>query len=80
MVGIFCYQNPGELEDWLSDLNPNSKEVIQGCYAVPSLAKAVQGDKFQFERLGNMIFHSSYFFAPRKCLRLCTLKNENREE
>jgi tRNA synthetases class I (E and Q), anti-codon binding domain len=59
---IFCYQNPGELEDWLSDLNPNSKEVIQGCYAVPSLAKTVQGDKFQFERLGNLYSHSYSFF------------------
>ncbi|XP_078177532.1 glutamine-tRNA ligase, putative / glutaminyl-tRNA synthetase, putative / GlnRS [Carex rostrata] len=49
---LFLSENPGELEDWLSDLNPNSKEVIQGCYAVPSLAKAVLGDKFQFERLG----------------------------
>jgi len=40
------------LEDWLGDLNPNSKEVIKDAYAVPSLATAVLGDKFQFERLG----------------------------
>jgi glutaminyl-tRNA synthetase len=26
--------------------------VIKGAYAVPSLANAVLGDKFQFERLG----------------------------
>lgn len=41
-----------ELEDWLGDLNPRSKEVIKGAYAVPSLATAALGDKFQFERLG----------------------------
>jgi hypothetical protein len=41
------------LEDWLGDLNPHSKEVVKDAYAVPSLATAVLGDKFQFERLGN---------------------------
>lgn len=48
------HQNPAELDDWLGDLNPQSKEVIKGAYAVPSLASAVLGDKFQFERLGNV--------------------------
>ncbi|PUZ58400.1 hypothetical protein GQ55_5G507100 [Panicum hallii var. hallii] len=49
---LFMSENPGELEDWLGDLNLNSKEVIKDAYAVPSLATAVLGDKFQFERLG----------------------------
>ncbi|KAH7657425.1 Glutamine-tRNA synthetase protein [Dioscorea alata] len=49
---LFLSQNPVELEDWLSDLNPHSKEVIQNAYAVPVLGNAVTGDKFQFERLG----------------------------
>lgn len=51
----FCYgnQNPGELgDDWLSDLNPESKVVIPGAYAVSSLKNAAVGDRFQFERLG----------------------------
>lgn len=48
------HQNPAELDDWLGDLNPQSKEVIKGAYAVPSLASAMLGDKFQFERLGNV--------------------------
>lgn len=50
----FCCwnQNPGELDDWLSDLNPESKVVIQGAYAVSSLKNAAVGDRFQFERLG----------------------------
>lgn len=50
---MLTIQNPAELEDWLGDLNPHSKEVIKDAYAVPSLATAVLGDKFQFERLGN---------------------------
>ncbi|KAL6627299.1 hypothetical protein ACP70R_031025 [Stipagrostis hirtigluma subsp. patula] len=49
---LFLSENPGELEDWLGDLNPRSKEVIKDAYAVPSLATTVVGDKFQFERLG----------------------------
>ncbi|KAG1366261.1 glutamine--tRNA ligase [Cocos nucifera] len=49
---LFLSENPSELEDWLSDLNPHSKEVIPEAFAVPSLASAVVGDKFQFERLG----------------------------
>lgn len=45
-------QNPNELDDWLADLNPNSKTVISDALAVPHLADARIGDKFQFERLG----------------------------
>jgi len=48
---IYC-QNPAEHEDWLSDVNPQSKVVISGAYAVPSLRDAAMGDRFQFERLG----------------------------
>ena len=48
---IFC-QNPAELEDWLADVNPQSRVVISSAYAVPSLRDAAVGDRFQFERLG----------------------------
>ncbi|WMV28233.1 hypothetical protein MTR67_021618 [Solanum verrucosum] len=49
---LFRSENPAELDDWLSDLSPESKVVIQNAYAVPSVSKATLGDKFQFERLG----------------------------
>lgn len=49
---LFQSENPAELEDWLGDLNPESKVVIQNAYAVPSLRSAAIGDRFQFERLG----------------------------
>ncbi|RZS02826.1 hypothetical protein BHM03_00032912, partial [Ensete ventricosum] len=58
-----AHQDPAKLEDWLSDLNPHSKEVIPEAYAVPSLANAVLGDKFQFERLGNLFFLLFCYFA-----------------
>ncbi|XP_039072102.1 glutamine--tRNA ligase, cytoplasmic-like isoform X2 [Hibiscus syriacus] len=49
---LFNSENPAELDDWLADLNPNSKVVVPAAYAVPSLWNAAIGDTFQFERLG----------------------------
>ncbi|CAA3026121.1 glutamine--tRNA ligase-like isoform X1 [Olea europaea subsp. europaea] len=49
---LFISENPAELDDWLGDLNPESKVVISEAYAVPSLRDATVGDRFQFERLG----------------------------
>ena len=45
-------QNPSELDNWLADLNPNSKTVIREAFCVPILKDAKLGDRFQFERLG----------------------------
>ncbi|KAK6157682.1 hypothetical protein DH2020_011930 [Rehmannia glutinosa] len=52
---LFISENPAELDDWLGDLNPHSKEVITDAYAVPSLKNAAIGDTFQFERLGYFV-------------------------
>ncbi|RZC57346.1 hypothetical protein C5167_004651 [Papaver somniferum] len=49
---LFVSENPAELEEYLTDLNPESKEVIPEAFAVSSLRDAAVGDKFQFERLG----------------------------
>ncbi|XP_021288281.1 glutamine--tRNA ligase, cytoplasmic [Herrania umbratica] len=49
---LFNSENPAELDDWLADLNPDSKVVVPAAYAVPSLRDAAVGDTFQFERLG----------------------------
>ncbi|KDP42069.1 hypothetical protein JCGZ_01857 [Jatropha curcas] len=49
---LFNSENPAELDDWLADLNPQSKVVMSNAYAVPSLRNAALGDRFQFERLG----------------------------
>ncbi|KAJ4828883.1 hypothetical protein Tsubulata_039853 [Turnera subulata] len=49
---LFTSENPAELDNWLADLNPQSKVVVTGAYAVPSLKTAAIGDTFQFERLG----------------------------
>lgn len=55
---LFLSENPAELDNWLADLNPLSKEVIPEAFAVSSLNNAAVGDTFQFERLGYFVVDS----------------------
>ncbi|MDC0935749.1 glutamine--tRNA ligase/YqeY domain fusion protein [Pirellulales bacterium] len=60
---LFQAETPGAGGDaddaFLGDLNPDSLEVISAAKLEPSLAEAVAGEHFQFERLG-------YFFVDPK--------------
>ena len=52
---LFSKEDPDDVaegEDFKSNLNPNSLEVLSSCCVEPSLAKAKAGSRFQFERLG----------------------------
>jgi glutaminyl-tRNA synthetase len=52
---LFSKENPSDVEeghDVLDNLNPNSLEVIPNAKVEPSLANAVAGSRYQFERLG----------------------------
>jgi glutaminyl-tRNA synthetase len=52
---LFTKENPDETEegqDFKSNINPNSLEVLTACKVEPSLAKAKPLDRFQFERTG----------------------------
>jgi glutaminyl-tRNA synthetase len=52
---LFLKEDPNEVEGgntFLSNLNPNSLEVLTDCKLEPSLATARPGDRYQFERLG----------------------------
>ena len=52
---LFLKPDPSDVaegEDVLSNLNPNSLEIIEGAKLEPSLAKAKLEDRFQFERVG----------------------------
>jgi glutaminyl-tRNA synthetase len=52
---LFLKENPNEVEegkDFLSNLNPNSLQVLTNCKAEPMLGTAAAGDRFQFERNG----------------------------
>jgi glutaminyl-tRNA synthetase len=49
---LFRSESPGAAGDFLSDLNPDSLEVVSAARVEPSLAEAKPGDRVQFERLG----------------------------
>ncbi|MGB3088208.1 MAG: glutamine--tRNA ligase/YqeY domain fusion protein, partial [Phycisphaerae bacterium] len=52
---LFTKENPDDVaegEDWKSNLNPNSLEVIPDAKVEPSLAGAAPGTRCQFERQG----------------------------
>ena len=52
---LFMKENPvdgGNGDNFLDNLNPNSLEVLTSCRVEPSLAGAVPGSRYQFERLG----------------------------
>jgi glutaminyl-tRNA synthetase len=50
---LFTSEDPGENgRDPLSDLNPNSLEIVSDCMVEPMLATARPGERFQFERQG----------------------------
>ena len=52
---LFSKEDPSDVpegQDFTSNLNPNSLEVITAAKLEPSLASAKAGDRYQFERLG----------------------------
>jgi glutaminyl-tRNA synthetase len=49
---LFAAEFPDREENFLTALNPNSLEVLEGCKIEPSLATARPGDRVQFERQG----------------------------
>jgi glutaminyl-tRNA synthetase len=52
---LFSKPDPDDVpegQDYRTNLNPKSLEVLTGCKLEPSLANAAVGSKYQFERLG----------------------------
>ena len=52
---LFNKENPDDVpegQDWRSNLNPDSLEVLTGCKLEPSLSGVKPGKTYQFERLG----------------------------
>jgi glutaminyl-tRNA synthetase len=77
---LFTVRDPGDVpegQDFKTNLNPSSLEVLKGCRMEPGLSDAKPGSRHQFERLG-------YFFvdprdsAPGKLVfnRTVTLRDE----
>ena len=78
---LFDKENPEQTddlkdgEDFLSGLNPNSLQTLNGCLAEPSLTNAVPGERFQFERLGYFCVDSDSTKENRVFNRTVTLKD-----
>jgi glutaminyl-tRNA synthetase len=49
---LFTTPTPGTSGDLMADLNPDSETVLANAFVEPSLASALAGATFQFERLG----------------------------
>jgi glutaminyl-tRNA synthetase len=52
---LFTREDPNETdegESFIANLNPHSREVLTGAKLEPSLGDAVEGGRYQFERLG----------------------------
>ena len=50
---LFTKTEPGaESGDFLTDLNPDSLEVLDPCYIEPSITGSAPGSRYQFERMG----------------------------
>ena len=52
---LFSKENPDDVaegEDFKSNLNPNSLQILSSCRVEPSLADAKPAQRYQFERLG----------------------------
>ena len=49
---LFTVPDPGAVDDFTTVLNPNSLTVLTSCYVEPSLARATNGARYQFERQG----------------------------
>ena len=75
---LFLKEDPGQVEegqDFTANLNPKSLEVLTDCKLEPALADAVEGARYQFERLG--YFSVDADSAPGKPVfnRTVTLKD-----
>lgn len=57
---LFTVENPGELDNWLDYINPNSLEIIPNAKLEPFLKNAKPLEKFQFERLGYFCVDPKY--------------------
>jgi glutaminyl-tRNA synthetase len=49
---LFKSETPESKGDYRDDLNPSSLEVLSACKVEPSVAGAMPGTRYQFERLG----------------------------
>jgi glutaminyl-tRNA synthetase len=72
---LFKDAAPGAGGDFVSNLNPDSLEVLPDAQLEPGLAGAVASDRFQFERLGYFCLDADSTDAQRVFNRTVTLRD-----
>ncbi len=73
---LFNVENPGELDNWLEYINPNSLMIVSNAKLEPFLKGAKPLDKFQFERLGYFCVDPKYSNGEKLVFnRTVTLKD-----
>jgi glutaminyl-tRNA synthetase len=76
---LFTKRDPGETaegEDFISNLNPDSLEVLKICRSEPSLKTAVPGERYQFERMGYFCVDTVDFSKGKPAFnRIVTLRD-----
>lgn len=75
---LFTKENPEDFEegqDFTSNLNPNSLEILKDCKVEPSLAKAKSPSRVQFERLGYFCVDPDSSTDSLVFNRTCTLRD-----
>ena len=76
---LFVKEDPDDVnegQDFLANLNPNSLEVLTGCWVERSLAKARPGSIYQFERQGYFCVDPDAAHGKLAFNRAVSLKDE----
>jgi glutaminyl-tRNA synthetase len=76
---LFTQEDPEAGEDFIPNLNPHSLEVLPTCYLEPSLAAAMPGARYQFERNGYFCVDPDSRPGQLVFNRTVTLKDEWRK-
>jgi glutaminyl-tRNA synthetase len=72
---LFTTENPGAAEDYRAELNPGSLVVLRNCTLEPSVAGALAGARYQFERVGYFCVDSDSTSERLVFNRTVTLKD-----
>ncbi|NWF52806.1 MAG: glutamine--tRNA ligase/YqeY domain fusion protein [Nitrospirae bacterium] len=73
---LFTVPNPGDYEDFMAYINPQSLQVLNSCKVEPNLLNAKSGEIFQFERLGYFCVDPDSRNGKLVFNRTATLKDE----
>ncbi len=76
---LFAKPNPDDAPeglDFMSNINPNSLEILTGCKIEPSLAEIAPGSRVQFERMGYFYIDTAVSQSDKPIFnRIVTLKD-----